>query len=86
MNTPPCLVPITSRPNLSSCYGPLEKLWLDEMQRKNHATDNCAKNSIIIIIIIIIKIIIIIIIINNDDDDDDDDVDVTRKKNYALTY
>ena len=31
---PPCLVPITSRPNLSSCYGPLEKLWLDEMQRK----------------------------------------------------
>ena len=40
MNTPPCLVPITSRPNLSSCYGPLEKLWLDEMQKKNHATDN----------------------------------------------
>ena len=79
MNTPPCLVPITSRPNLSSCYGPLEKLWLDEMQRKNHATDNCAKNSIIVIIIIII-----IIIINNDDDDDD--VEVTRKKNYALTY
>ena len=22
---PPCLVRITSRPNLSSCYGPLEK-------------------------------------------------------------
>ena len=78
MNTPPCLVPITSRPNLSSCYGPLEKLWLDEMQRKNHATDNWAKNSIVIIIIIII--------INNDDDDDDDDVEVTRKQNYALTY
>ena len=77
MNTPPCLLPITSRPNFSSCYGPLEKLWLDEMQRKNHATDNCAKNSIIVIIIIII-------IIN--DDDDDDDVEVTRKKNYALTY
>ena len=89
MNTPPCLVPITSRPNLSSCYGSLEKLWLDEMQRKNHATDNCAKKSIIVIIIIIIVIIIIIIIIiiiNNDDDDDDDDVEVTRKKNYALTY
>ena len=34
MNTPPCLVPITSRPNLSTCYGPLEKLWLDEMQKK----------------------------------------------------
>ena len=34
MNTPPSLVPITSRPNLSSCYGPLEKLWLDEMQKK----------------------------------------------------
>ena len=50
MNAPPCLVPITSRPNLSSCYGPLEKLWLDEMQN------------------------------------DDDDVEVTRKKNYALTY